>query len=221
MIIYITGIDGSGKSTIAQNLVDNIFKGKKTRVIWARYKPYLIKKILSPFKKNYVSDRANDHLMNAEEFSRWVTFKRKITKHPLLSGIIYFTQAFDYYLQIIKIIKIVKTPDTREIVLLDRYILDFIVDQSLNYGNISKNVITKFLFNKLKKIDLIFYIDVNEQTALGRKNDIPSMEFFQHKREYYKSYVTKLTNAYVINNEMHISSAIKEIETIINTKKYL
>jgi|ERR1035437_851292 thymidylate kinase len=217
MIIYITGIDGAGKSTIANNLVNSVFKGKEIRIIWARYQPYILKKILFPFKKNYVTDKANDHLMNAEEFSRWITFKKKkITKNLLLAKIVYFLQAFDYYLQILKI---VKTINNREIVILDRYILDFIVDQSINYGNISRSVITIFLLNKLKIIDFIFYIDVDEHVALGRKNDIPSIEYFQDKREYYKYYVSKLINAHIINNEMNISLALNEIEKIINLKK--
>jgi len=219
MIIYITGIDGSGKSTIANNLVSSVFKGKETRIIWARYKPYILKKILYPFKKNYVTDKANDHLMNAEEFSRWITFKKKITKNLFLSKVVYFLQAVDYYAQILKTVKIVKTINNREIVILDRYILDFIVDQSINYGNISRSYITIFLLNKLKTIDLIFYIDVNEHIALNRKNDIPSIEFLQNKREYYKYYVSKLSNAHVINNEVNISMALEEIEKIIKLRK--
>jgi thymidylate kinase len=216
MIIYITGIDGAGKSTIAKYLVDSTFKDKETRIIWARYKPYIFKKIILPFKKNYVTDKANDHLMNAEEFSRWIAFKKKITKNLLLSKIIYLFQAFDYYLQIMKI---VKTTNNQEILILDRYILDFIVDQSINYGDISRRVITIFLLTMLKKVDIIFYIDVNEHIAFGRTNDIPSLEYFQNKREYYKYYVSKLANAYIVNNELNISVALNEIEKIIYYKK--
>jgi thymidylate kinase len=218
LIIYVTGIDGSGKSTLAKCLVDTIFKGNKTRVIWARYQPNLVKKILFPFKKNYITDKSKDHIMNAEEFSRWFTFKKKITKNILLSKIVFFLQAVDYYLQILRIEKLVKTVNNREILIIDRYILDFIVDQSINYGNISRSFITKFFLKRLKIIDLIFYIDVNENIALNRKKDIPSIEYFQNKREYYRYYISKLLDAHIINNEMNISFALKEIEEIINLK---
>ena len=79
MIIYLTGIDGSGKSTITEKLAKEVFGGQEVVTIWARYKPKIVKTLISPFKKNFVSDAKNDHLMNKSQYVEWKKYKSKIT----------------------------------------------------------------------------------------------------------------------------------------------
>ena len=99
MIIYLTGIDGSGKSTITEELQQHVFQGKQLTSVWARYKPNIVKKLISPFKKKFVSDTKNDHLMNASQYSDWSKYKKRIAKNGVLAKSIYLLQATDYLLQ--------------------------------------------------------------------------------------------------------------------------
>ena len=106
-----------------------------------------------------------------------------------------------------------------EVVIIDRYLLDFIVDESVNYGNIENSFVTRYFLRRLNKIDFTFYIDVSEEVALKRKSDIPSIAYLQERRKYYKQYISKLDRGFVINNEGDISIALSEITTILNSKK--
>lgn len=217
MIIYITGIDGSGKTTIAEKLKNSIFKDKYVISIWARYKPKIVKLLLAPFKRNYVSDTSKYYIMNNEQFSQWLVFKKKIAKHTIISKILYLIQSVDYYLQLIQYRKAF-SDNKDKIVIIDRLYLDFIIDQSINYGDISRNIFTKIFMNKMKSFDFIFYIDVDEEIAFKRKDDIPSIVYFQGKKKYYEQYISQLKNAYTISNNGDISEAMKEIQQLLNNK---
>src|ERR1035438_7871441 len=185
MIIYLTGIDGSGKSTITANLAKQVFKDQDVTTIWARYKPKIVKTLVSPLKKKFVSDAKNDHLMNNSEYFAWKKYKNKITKNAFVSRIIYSLQSLDYLLQLRKLKNTIKKDDNK-IIVIDRYLLDFIVDESVNYGNIESNMITKYFLRKLEKIDYIFFIETSESIALSRKDDIPSKEYLTERKNYYK-----------------------------------
>jgi len=56
MIIYLTGIDGSGKSTITEKLTTEVFRDREFDTIWARYKPNIVKIFVSPFKRKFTVD---------------------------------------------------------------------------------------------------------------------------------------------------------------------
>jgi thymidylate kinase len=214
MVIYLTGIDGSGKSSLAKKIEKETFVNKNVISIWARYNPRIVKVLLAPFKRKYVSDTSNYHIMNDNQFSRWVLFKTKVTKNIFISKLFFLIQSIDYNLQLRKIMKTIRENHDK-IIIIDRFYLDFIVDQSINYGDISNWWITKLFLKKLKIFDFIFYIDVEEEIAFGRKEDIPSKEYFTGKRYYYKQYISKLRNAHLVDNNSEISTAMDVIQQLL------
>lgn len=213
MLIYLTGIDGSGKSTITKRLQQEIVKGE-VETIWARYQPRIVRALIAPFKKNYVKDRQKDFLMDHREYSQWSRYKRKFTKNPVLSKTLYWIQSFDYSMQLKKFKHTLNNHHVRTVI-MDRYLLDFIVDQSVNYGDVSQSFITKRYLEQLRKFNYIFFIDTKEEIAFCRKDDIPSIDYLRQRRKYYLEYVSKLENGYIISNNAGIAQAMKEIETIL------
>jgi thymidylate kinase len=218
MVIYLTGIDGSGKSTITGKLASEVFIDREFETIWARYKPNIIKVIVSPFKRKFTVDTENDHLMDGVEYSDWSRYKRNITKHRVVSQLFYLLQTLDYLIQLKKHNRAIRN-HTDRLIIIDRYLLDFIVDQSVNYGNIENSRITRYLLKKLQKLDIIFFIDTPEELAFSRKHDIPSIEYLKERRDYYKQYISKLKNAHIINNSDEIAGAMDEITSIIVSKQ--
>ena len=206
MIVYFTGIDGSGKSTIAVEIAKKFNANSTCDIIWARYSPRWIKMLIAPFKSKHVSNGSDYNTMSGKEYSDWTGFKKKITRNRLLSKALFFLQFIEYSFQTRKIFNL-KT----EHLVIDRYILDFIVDQSINYGNIEQSWLVKILLNRIKKINYVFFIDVEESIAFSRKSDIPSLEYLKVRRALYLQYIKKIPNGFVVKNESDINLAIEEI----------
>ena len=110
----------------------------------------------------------------------------------------------------------VLTNHQHKIVVIDRYLLDFIVDQTVNYGDISKSIITRFFLRKLMKIDLIIFIDVNIEIAMSRKTDIPSIEYLNERKRIYLHYISQFKNGEIIYNNGEITDAMNEIKKLLN-----
>jgi thymidylate kinase len=213
MNIYITGIDGAGKSSIIERLKTDFFKNEKVNVIWARYEPKLLKFIVKPFKKYKTSGSTNFNDMNEHQYNKWSSFKRKITKNRVLSSIIFLIQYIEYSFRINKVKRSISK--SSGVTIVDRYILDFIVDQSVNHKLTKKNVLVKRMMSKLSMFDHIIFIDVDEDIAFKRKNDIPSIEYLSTRRKYYRDYVESLQNAFIVKNNTSIEEAILMIENEI------
>jgi len=156
--------------------------------------------------------------MDGVEYSDWSRFKKNITKHWYVFQFFFLLQTLDYLVQLRKYNKTIKNHKDK-LVIVDRYLLDFIVDQSVNYGSIENNFITKYLLRRLERFDIIFFIDTPEEIAFSRKNDIPSIDYLRERRNYYKQYIAKLKNAHVIDNSNEISEAMNEITSIIVSKQ--
>ena len=90
------------------------------------------------------------------------------------------------------------------------------MDESVNYGNIENNMITKYFLKKLEKLDYIFFIETSESIALSRKTDIPSKEYLTERKKFYTHYIARLNNGHIINNDHDISVAMGEIIRVLD-----
>ncbi|NVO20130.1 MAG: hypothetical protein HXX13_10540 [Bacteroidetes bacterium] len=212
MIIYLTGIDGAGKSTIMQSMVEQIFPNEEIVTIWARYRPRMVKMLISRFKKKYISEDNNGQAVNQQEYSDWHLFKKKITGWKVISRTIFLLQSVDYLAQLMKVRKIINQNKGKTII-IDRYTLDFIVDQTINHGNIENHFVTRIFLKKLYELDRIFLITVNETVAFERKNDIPSIEYLRERSMLYTHYMHKLPNGVIIDNNKNIDEALNKIKS--------
>lgn len=210
MIIYFTGIDGAGKSTVINALKTKL--NEDVVIIWARYESRIMSRIFSPIKKRKVSS-VNYNDMNAKDYTDWKSMKQNIIKVPLVKYILYYLQCLDYILQLRTTVD--KEIKQKKNVILDRYVLDFIVDQSCNYGDISKVWFTKRLLKRIDKVDYTFFLNVDIETSLKRKNDIPSRQYLKDRIKYYQSYSENLQKLYTINNDGSIKDAVESIMKIM------
>jgi dTMP kinase len=200
LFVYIFGIDGAGKTTQLKLLMANIrHKNIKIRYVWLRFAALFS----VPF---YLFSRVIG-------FTKWIKFKRSdaefmYTKHRFsqkpFSEI--WTWLYTIDLAIFALFK-VKIPMLfgQKILFADRYILDAFVDMIYETrGNFNINIILRILLGLLPKRRILFLLDVDEQIAFKRKNDIPSIYFLSKRRNLYIK-LARFLNIPIISGEAPVN----------------
>lgn len=215
MIIYFTGIDGSGKSTIIKELeARNVF-GKKYISIRGAYVVKLMKPISDIIRKKKVKSSTNYNYISKTDYNNWKTFKIKLLKNSLINNLLYAFQSFDYYLQILKIEKRYLNKSNSATIVLDRYIYDFLAGMNIFYGDKSNSYWYRKLKKKINIVDYIFFIDISCDTAFLRKDDIPSVEFLEERRARYINFFKNVKHCHKIDNNGTIDDSLDQIEKIL------
>ncbi|MFC1944240.1 dTMP kinase [Chloroflexota bacterium] len=120
-------------------------------------------------------------------YGEYSSTKRKaIRKYPLLSHIYQWLLLFDYSLQIL--IK-VKLPLMRgRNLICDRYVYDTVITDlavDFDYSQNRVKQVLRRLFRLFPRPQLTFLLDVPEEIAYSRKDDVPSMEYLRERRSTY------------------------------------
>ncbi|HII94943.1 MAG TPA: adenylyl-sulfate kinase [Candidatus Methanofastidiosum sp.] len=183
LLICFTGIDGSGKTTLAKRLTESLIE-KDTHVVYVygRLKLFLTKPLTfignKMFLKNYSITE------NYVEYSG----KKKIlfSKHKFILKTYLYVLLFDYLLQLM--IKIRIPLLLGKVVICDRYIYDTIITDIAVDMNFSKEEIISLLdkcFLLIPNPDMTFLVDVCEKVAYSRKNDVPDERYLKDRRSIY------------------------------------
>ena len=167
MLICFIGIDGSGKTTIAKHLEEYLRKtGKSCRYIWGGWRSFespLFKPIAKLLRKN-LSILSNQH---------------PEVKSNL--GVLSYFALLDYILRVFP--NLIFSLSRYEYVIMDRYIYDVIISFSL------RREPSVPLFRKLSlffpRPYKVFLIDVPEEIAYSRKDDIPSIKYIANQKNLY------------------------------------
>jgi len=174
-IIFLSGIDGSGKTTLAKSLVEALEnKGFEVDYVWYRWTAFFSYPLLAlcrvlgyTKKKGYLVVR--EYHRNAAIAALWAIL------YPL-----------DYTLCSLAKIRI--TRKANSVIVFDRFIPDIIADVIFQTRiNILKKFVGKIILSHLKKeIFLGIILDVNEEVAISRKDDIPNQNYVEFKRPIYR-----------------------------------
>jgi thymidylate kinase len=202
LFICFTGIDGSGKSSQAQLLQKHLNSSGITAVYtWSRWEPYLLKPFIKRFKK--VHTRSTIVSSDIPDIQKK---KQKLLHNPIILWLWLNLALFDYYLQVKR--RVLSYMNKNSIIICDRYVFDFIVDQAVNIGKKSEGLesISRTALLRLFPLpDLLFILDVSPETGHKRKNDGTSIEYLMKRQELY-SYYKNLPNAILVdaNNPFEI-----------------
>ncbi|PHR23975.1 MAG: hypothetical protein COA36_16305 [Desulfotalea sp.] len=181
-LLNIIGIDGSGKTTLATSLASEL-QQVDTEIRY-RYCQYFAK-LLYPIKllAKLSVMRKTDAFKNYPTYNKTKTEISR--RYPLLAKLYATLWFIDYLLQVCIKIHVAILVGRR--LIIDRYIFDIAVNLSLSVGediDYAKKLIRLF-FKFSRKPDVIILIDLPEEMALARKDDIQDVEYLQERRRRY------------------------------------
>lgn len=213
--ICFTGVDGSGKTTQAKKLVDNLSKyNLKFEYVYARFNPFLFKPFLLVGNFIFLRDK------KVENYNQRTYEKKKVLKkYSLLSNLFYKILLIDYYIQLLYKIKLPLVFGKN--IICDRYVYDTIVtdlsvDQEYSPEKIANRI--EKLLSTLPEPKITFLMDVEEEIAYNRKDDIFSSDYVKDRRHNYLLIGEKYSMI-----QIDASDDINSVEKkILNyTKKYI
>ena len=211
-LINIVGIDGSGKTTLAQNLTRHL--NKKGSAIQYRYCQYFAK-LLYPVKmiaKFSVMRKTNEF----KNYRVYNTRKKLTSSHyPGLANLYALIWFIDYLIQIT--FKLTMPSLTGRSFIIDRYIFDIAVNLSLTTNRsvtFAENIL-KWFFRFARKPDKVIFIDIPEETAFQRKDDIQDIEYLTERRDRYL-YLAEKFSFNIVDGTKQPQEILKEVIKILS-----
>ena len=185
MLVCLTGIDGAGKTTLAKALTHSMKdKGIDAVYVYNRFKPVLMRIIFLLGKPLFL------HKENIfKDYKKYSISKKNLFKNP---GVLLFYRCMvfcEYSIQVI--IKTNIRLAMGKVLVCDRYIYDTIInDLAVDLGYSQEKVLKElnWYFRMFPTPDIAFFIDIPEEIAIKRKNDIPSIDFIKIRRRFFLRY---------------------------------
>lgn len=182
ILIYLVGIDGSGKTTLAKKLESLLSQDKKARYFYARHFPVL----LAPFKflASKILLKETDEF---KDYEKYIEKKQERSRKLRFFAWIYaFIWMLDYF--VVTYLRFLKYLLPKQSVIIDRYYYDVAVNISITLGLSLKQLdkLVGFWSVLFPKPSITFFLDLPEDIAFKRKDDIQSISFLAERRKRYQ-----------------------------------
>ena len=179
-LINIIGVDGSGKTTLAKSLVDDLQHiDPDIRYKYCQYFAKLLYPIKLAAKLSVM--RRTDEFEDYNEYNR--TKKSTSSRFPFLANVYAGVWLLDYIIQVFFKVSLPVVLGKKLVV--DRYIYDIAVNISLTTNNdlaYAEEIIAIF-FKIAPMPDMIIFIELPDEVAFNRKNDIQDLSYVRERSE--------------------------------------
>jgi thymidylate kinase len=215
IFISFIGTDGSGKSTLASRIYSDLKKkNDKVKLVYGRHIPFISKYLILLVRRLYLFNESKDG------YEGYADRKRGLYNKSLLLSKAYGTfLIFEYYLQLLK--KVVLPYRLGYSIVSDRYVYDTIINEIAIDRRITINEIRRMI-NRfwvfVPKPTLTFLIQIPEDVALQRKNDIPSIGYLRTRNSLYKK-IGEQENLIVLDGTLPIDLLAEMVLDKINDKE--
>lgn len=183
-LVCITGIDGTGKTTLARNTAAALTRqGIPASYIYGRTYPVLSRALMALGRVTMMRKREKELWT---DYTNYTASKKQTMQNPVLAGVYTAAILLDYYVQIW--LKLLPHLVSRRIVVSDRYIYDTVIsDLSVHLGY-SHAQTAQAIARGLRVVPLpllTVLIDVPAEVAFARKDDVPHIDYLHERREFY------------------------------------
>lgn len=210
-LINIIGIDGAGKTTLAKALANEL--NRSDGKVAYKYCQYFAK-LLYPLKflAKITVMRKTDEFKDYNSYNQ--TKKSTSSRYPFLANIYALTWLVDYAFQVF--FKISLPLMIGKKLVIDRYIYDIALNLSLTTNNqisYAHRLINSFL--RIAPIpDLVVFIDLPEEVAFSRKDDIQDIEYLRERRERYLALSDKY-HFEVVNGDQTVDELLRDVSQLV------
>jgi thymidylate kinase len=222
-LICLIGLDGCGKSSQIDRLVDQLNNaGIRTDRRWCRWNPFLMRGIMVVFKKLLFGNKHSismkaDSQNPKEDYRAWKKSKARLFRKKLLRQGWILGMMVDYWFQVLK--HIILPLKQCDVLIADRYLPDVAVDQAIHFPELRQGLATILrhpLTCLYPKPTLVIWIEISPETAFSRKDDIPCLEFLEDRQQAYLA-LREFMPVAGVNGEQSMEAVNREILQIIES----
>lgn len=220
LLICFTGIDGSGKTTQAELLVDWLAsRGVKSMYVWSRGEVRTIRNILLFMGRRALGTSAREIASDKKSYREYQSRKSNLMGNSLVR-ILWSAMTYVEHLMQINL-DIRRNIQDGCVVVCDRYLWDSIVDLAVLNNKDPEwlsSGLNRLMWKFIPRPTITFSIDIPPEEAIKRKNDIPSYEYVRKRVELYR-YLAKCYSLKVINGHRDVAAIQNQI--IDTVKNYI
>jgi len=213
--MVISGVDGSGKSTIAHLLVKNSTRNNiettKTRVIWFRWRAFTLYALYlySRLRRLYVR-------VYVPWLRRWFgvhIFHIDAVARRLYPYLLFIDLTIFYLLY-----RLLWRVKGIRVVVFDRFYLDALVDAIYTCMCVDRVFLSLYIAMQ-GRVSRAVVLDVDADTAIARKKDIVSRREIEFKRKLYLI-LAKSLNIAVIDARQELLRVLSDVYKVLNLSCY-
>lgn len=216
MLISISGVDGSGKTTYAKYLYDTlVFCELRTQYVWSRVGSSTFLKPFSKIAKMFFSQKRVKKIPKHFEYSENLEPGRENLFEKSL-----FLRSLGLFLLLLEMLwqysyKVTLPLFLKRVVICDRYIYDTFVDTATRYGvrlnSLEGRLFTKIIAKLTPKPELAYFLNLRVEDICNRREvSFNEKLLIREQIDHYKK-ISPIHNLQMINNNGSVTKVREEI----------
>jgi thymidylate kinase len=213
-IIHILGTDGSGKTTLARRLASESVHPNKLVYVYCQVTPILVRPLQWLARLVFIR--------RADQFKDFDTYKARkeaaSSKRKRLTRVFCLVWYMDCLTQTWLKLAYARLKGRRMIV--DRYYLDTVVNQGVLQNNDVEGMLrdARLMEMFLPKSNIHIFLDVDEDSAFARKDDIQSVEYLRQRKTRYR-HLSRHYSFHIVDANQSAAEVFDEVQELLKEER--